>query len=227
MKKFIGGCLAGWIGTLVYYFLIYAVDQPEHTLGYFIANDFHQALPFIIGVPGVALGILLVYVLFTTFQHSEREILKKASKEGETVLLQAREKGALEVETIRVRAMVEANKIKADAQNEATELKREAFALKDGATAEWERIKDAWEQIDEVRQDLEEEYLRKKQSYKEEIEGLRAGRVRDKEITEVQEEIIRWQQEGNIGAADRAKDRLRGLRKRKGENPKDPKDDLP
>jgi hypothetical protein len=222
MKLFIGGCLAGWIATLVYYFLSYAVDQPKHTIGYFIANDFHQALPFIIGVPGAALGVLLVYVLFTTFQHSEQEILKKASEEGETLLLQARGKGAQEVETIKVRAQVESAKIKEDAQKETVEMKREAFALKDEATAERDRIKDAWEQIDEVRQDLEDEYQRKKQFYLDEIEGLRAGRVRDKEIVEVLEEIIRWQQEGNTGAADRAKDRLRGLRKRKGESPKDP-----
>ena len=225
MKKFIGGCLVGWIGTLIFYFFDYGLYQPEntHTLGYFVANDFHQALPFIFGVPGVALGVLVVYVLFTTFQHADEEIRKKASMEGEVLLSQIREKGDLEVEAIRARALTEASRIKEEAQKEAVEIKREALALKNEANLEWDRIKDARGEIDEMQQDLSNKYQEKRGEYLKHIKGLEdhlnlckvADEVRDKIIFWLEPDLEHGQSHRNLGAAERFIKDLHKLQKGK------------
>lgn len=89
------------------------------------------------------------------------------------------------------------------------EAQREARAIRSLADGEQR-------QDEPARRDVETEFLRKRECYLREIEGLKEERNRLMKEGTAKDEIIGWLQVGNRGAAERARKKLRVLQRGKG-----------
>lgn len=189
------------------------MSSPDQDTGTAIANAFNKALPDIIRV-SIFLIVLAAIAMVLYWG------IGRVRKERERLLDEARREASL----IRGGASRDAEKLKAEAAQAAAKTKEdanhEAEEIISNAAAKEQKADDAMQQMEIRRQELEAEYqekdaelMRKRQTWLDELAGVKADRDRCKErlASILKGSIEHWEKEGSEGAAKRRKKKLAKL----------------
>jgi len=208
---FLYGVVAGWIGTLLYYFLTFTKQQGPNdhlTTNVFIADGFVKALPYLICI----LACVILAAIFTRWldnsEAKQKELIDTATNEAQSIRSQASD----EATTIKNRAEAAEAHTTYQAELRATEIIANANKLK-------QEVDDEKLQVGIWREEREKEYQGKKLAYVAQIKDLETKLDKCTAADTMRDEIIRWFEAGNVGAAKRGQKELRNFLKKRYQKP--------
>ena len=211
--KYFWAVLSGIAMTYTGNFLYTTPQSSDQDTGTLIATAFNKSLPDIIKI-SIFLIILsiIAMALYWWIGHVRKErtkLLDEANREAAEI----RDTATREAETHICQSIVTAAKTIADANSQAEEIISTA-------TVTEQKADEAMQQVEIRRQDLETEYqakeaelMRKRQSWLDELAGVKTDRDKLKErlANIVRGSIEHWEKEGSEGAAKRRKKQLKKL----------------